>query len=144
MIVVGFWGQRPRWTLLFTALALALGVALGALSRVLLVLPPHLGSRPEFYLELFFALVGALGLGALLLVRAQLGLPILLALLTFLPSRTGMQLQFTGYVVIAAVDVAVLAGVRILMLHAKVLNKRRMQLVVLRTPLWAWGVVAPF
>jgi O-antigen ligase len=143
MMVVGFWWQRHRWTLLFTALALALGGALGALSRVLLALPPHPGSRPEFYLELFFAVVGALGLGALLLVRAQLGLPVLLALLTFLPSRTGMQLQFTGYVVIAAVDVAVLAGVLILMLHAKVLYKRRLQPVVLRTPLWAWVVVAP-
>src|SRR5919205_4593288 len=118
MIVVGFWWQRHRWTLLFTALALARGGGRGALSRVLLALPPHLGSRPEFYLELFFALVGALGLGALLLVRAQLGLPILLALLTFLPSRTGMQLQFTGYVVIAVVDVAVLAGALILPLHA--------------------------
>src|SRR2546423_3086714 len=143
MILVGFWWQRHRWTLLFTALALALGVALGALSRVLLALTPPPGSRPAFYLEFFFALVGALGVGALLLVRAQLGLPILLALLTFLPSRAGMQLQFTGYVVIAAVDVAVLAGFLILMLHAKVLYERRLQPVVLRTPLWAWVVVAP-
>src|SRR5919197_1579198 len=143
MIVVGFWWQRHRWTLLFTALALALGGALGVLSRVLLALPPHLGSRPEFYLEFFFALIGALGLGVLLLVRAQLGLPILLALLTFLPSRAGMQLQFTGYVVLAAVDVAVLAGFLILLLHAKVLYKRRLRPVVLFTPLWAWVVVSP-
>src|ERR687885_2592378 len=124
MIVVGSWWQRHRWTLLFAALAPALGGARGALSRVLLALPPRLGSRPEFYLEFFFALVAALGLGALLLVRAQLGLPILLALLTFLPSRAGMQLQFTGYVVIAAVDVAVLAGGLLLILHPKVLFKR--------------------
>jgi O-antigen ligase len=54
-----------------------------------------------------------------------------------------MQLQFTGYVVIAAVDVAVLAGFLILMLHTKVLYRRRLQPVVLRTPLWAWVVVAP-
>jgi len=141
MVLDGFWWHRHRWTLIFAALAIAAGSVLGLASTVVVALPPHQGGRPEFYIELFFAAIVVVVVLPLLFTRVRVGLPILLAVLAFLPSRSGMQWRYQGYAGVTAADLTILLGVIVLLVHTKVVRKERLQPIVVRTPLWIWLVV---
>lgn len=141
MTVVDVLWQRHRWTLTFVALALGVGAFVGATAQLVVTLQAPSGSRSTFYIELFFAALAALLVMSLLLSRTKTGLPLLLAVLAFLPSRTGMQWQYFGYAIISAADVAVVVGFIALVVVTKVRHKERLQPVVVRTPLWIWVVV---
>ncbi len=140
MVSASFWWRGHRWTLTFTALALALGAAVGVTAEAIVLLPAPAGSRPTFYIELFFAAIGALTLIALAVSRSSVGLPILLGILSVLPSRTGMQLQISGFLVVSAADLTILLGVFVLLLHTKILRRVRLRPLVIARPLWLWLV----
>ena len=84
-----FWWHRHRWTLSFLTLALAVGLIVGDLTPAVMSLTPPVGHRSTFYITLSFALIGALAILPFLVVRARVGLALLLGALAFLPSRAG-------------------------------------------------------
>lgn len=141
MLSASFWWQRHRWTLIFSGAALALGAAAGSLAEAVVSLPAPQGSRPTFYIELFFAAIGALALVFLLLSRAAVGLPILLGVLAVLPSRTGMQWRYSGFLVVSVTDLVLLLGIAILLLRTKIRRKERLRPVAIARPLWLWLAV---
>lgn len=138
------WWQRYRWTLLCIALALMSASAIGLLATAIAGRPAPIGSRSSFYTSLFFAIIGAAVLLLLLLVRGrQVGLPALMGALAFLPSRTGMQWKYTGFVTVSVTDLVVVLGTLFLVLYTKVLRPERLRTVAVRVPLWVWVFVAP-
>jgi len=141
MVSASFWWRGHRWTLTFAALALALGAVVGVAAETIVLLSAPTGSRPTFYLELFFAGIVGVALLLLLVSRVKAGLPLVLAVLAFLPSRTGMQLKIYDPIVISASDIVAVLGFIILMLHTKALRKERLQPFVISLPLWIWVVV---
>lgn len=141
VVAASFWWQRHRWTLIFAATAIAMGTVVGAASEAVVLLPAPQGSRPEFYVELLFATIAGVALLLLLMSRAKVGLPLLLAALAFLPSRTGMQLKIYDPIHVTVADLVTVLGFVILMLHTKVLRKERLQPLVIGLPLWIWSVV---
>lgn len=141
MALVDYWWQRYRWTLIYSALALVVGASIGMISTDLVTLPAPFGHRPTFFIAIFLGAVAAVALLLLLLSRAQAGLPILLGVIAFLPSRTGMQWQYIGYAIVSVADLAILLGMVILLLRAKVVHRERLRPVAISLPLWIWLVV---
>ncbi len=135
------WWRRHALSLGFLALALTSGLAVGFGSALVSGLHASADSRPTFYIELFFAAVGALVAIAFALARADIALPSLVLLLAFLPSRTGMQWRYVGHAIVSVTDLVILLGMAVLLVKTKVRARTRLQPIVVRTPLWAWLAV---
>lgn len=133
--------RRHALSLVFLALALTTGLAVGLGSELISGLHAPADSRPTFYLELFFAVIGAFVAVAFALTRSDVALPLFVLLLAFLPSRTGMQWRYAGYAILSVTDLVILLALAVLLLRTKVRTRTRLQPIVVGASLRVWFVV---